>query len=283
MTTATANREQIEYWNSDAAQRWLEMQTELDRIVQPFGDAAINAAQVEEGQRILDVGCGCGGTTLALAELSGQSGKIDGADISHSMLQQAEKRASEAGLSQVKFHQADAQTHTFPSAYYDRIFSRFGVMFFDDPAAAFSNLAHSLRPGGRISFVCWQPPGENPWIMKPLQAVNEHITPPEPPPPGAPGPFSLADPINVESLLSSAGFTNIAQKIVQRQIKLGSDPVEATRFAIKVGPASARFSDASAEAVATATEAIQRLMDAHQTDDGVMLAASARVVTATRA
>ncbi|MCG2635121.1 MAG: class I SAM-dependent methyltransferase [Gammaproteobacteria bacterium] len=281
MTTAIANSEQIRYWNDEAALRWLEMQDELDRIVHPFGEAAMVAADVAEGHRVLDIGCGCGRTTLALAALVGQRGSATGVDVSSIMLQHARSRA--AGLGQIQFNEADAQTHDFPDNYYHRIYSRFGVMFFDDPIAAFSNLARALMPTGMISFVCWQPPAENPWLMEPMQAVNEYLPPPEPPVANAPGPFAFADPERVKEILTAAGLSDIRQESLQHGINLGKDAAEATRFAVRVGPASSRFTDAPEEKITAATQGIQRVMSAYETEDGVIMTGSARIVVATKA
>ena len=278
----TPNSEQIEYWNNQAAKRWLEMQAQLDQIVRPFGEAAMQAAGITDGLRVLDIGCGCGDTTLALATQVGLAGQVTGADISRSMLQRGRDQAQQSGITQVAFKEADAQTHPFPKSHYHRVYSRFGVMFFDDPSAAFSNLYSCLLPGGIISFICWQPPTENPWLMTPLQAANQHLPPPEPPPAGAPGPFSLADHQHVETLLKTAGFTGIQQRVITRPITLGRDAAEATHFAVTVGPASNRFKDLPAEQVSAATAAIEEVMQAHQTEEGVVLSGSARVVVGQR-
>jgi len=274
------NSEQIRYWNEEAGARWLEQQAQLDRLIQPFGAAALVAAEIDDGQQILDVGCGCGTSTLALRQQTGESGSVTGVDISAVMLDNARARARSKGLTDILFEQADAQTHRFPAGHYDRIHSRFGVMFFDDPVAAFTNLTTALKPQGLLAFVCWDAPEENPWVFKPMQLVNQHLPPPEPPQPGAPGPFAFADPARVVSLLTAAGFQNIQQQRLQQPILLGQTATEATDFTVRVGPASTRFIGAPAEQVAAVTREIHQLMAAHQSEAGVAMMGTARVVTA---
>src|SRR5437879_4211907 len=129
-------------------------------MLEPLGRLAIEALALEPGESVLDIGCGTGATTLALADLVGASGRAVGADVSAPMLEAARRRAS--GRANVAFVEADAQVHAFSG--FDAAFSRFGVMFFADPQAAFRNIARSLRPGGRIAFVCWQPPDRQEWV-----------------------------------------------------------------------------------------------------------------------
>src|SRR5881628_2723223 len=158
-------------------------------------------ARIGAGERVIDIGCGCGDTTIALARRVGPAGLVLGIDVSAPMLARAADAAREAGVAHVRFEHADAQTHRFPAQAFDVLYSRFGVMFFSDPAAAFGNLRTALRPGGRLGFVCWQAVPENPWIAVPLEAAAQHMALPPPPAPGAPGPFSFADPERVRRIL----------------------------------------------------------------------------------
>ena len=162
-----------------------------------------------QGESVLDVGCGCGHTALALADQVGPRGSVTGIDISRPMLGRARERQQEQQLQNLIFLPADAQTHQFEPASVDLIFSRFGVMFFEDAAQAFGNLRTALRPGGRLCFLCWQELRKNDWVRVPLQAAAQHVPLPPRPEPGAPGPFSLADPARVRDILDAAGFRNV--------------------------------------------------------------------------
>ena len=164
------NAQQVEYWNTQGA-RWVEVGPRIDAQLEPLGLATIERAAVRVGERVLDVGCGCGQATLQLAERVGATGSVLGSDISEPMLARARERAGEAGLENVEFRQGDAQTEPFPESHFDLIFSRYGVMFFADSEAAFANLRVALRPGGRLVFVCWQELGKNPWLEQPLGAA----------------------------------------------------------------------------------------------------------------
>ena len=148
------NQEQIDYWNQRAGATWAELQERLDALLAPLSKAGLNAAQVKAGERVLDVGCGCGDTSIALQQ---KGAEVLGVDVSAPMLEHARKRDSS-----VKYLQADAARTDFEGVF-DLMFSRFGVMFFDDPKSAFKNLHGALKPDGRMLFVCWQPPAANPW------------------------------------------------------------------------------------------------------------------------
>src|SRR5882672_4013246 len=197
------NRAQIDYWNHAGASRWVAHQERLDRSFQPIDVAVQARAAAAPDEHVVDVGCGCGGSTLALAERVGPRGSVLGVDVSAPMLARARERA--ASLPWVGFTEADATTHRFePDA--DLLYSRFGVMFFDDPARAFANLRAALRNSGRMCFVCWRSPAENPWFTVPVAAAERVLGPLPPLPPNAPSPFALADQERVHALLTSAGF-----------------------------------------------------------------------------
>ncbi len=151
------NSDQIEFWNGLAGERWVRHQNELDAMIGGIGDDVLARAQISEGERVLDVGCGCGHTTLEIARQVGKSGSVTGIDISAMMLDHARTRADAAGVENVEFLNADAATQQFPETGFELLFSRFGVMFFSDPVAAFKNLASAIKPGGRLAFACWRP------------------------------------------------------------------------------------------------------------------------------
>src|SRR5919202_367006 len=185
----TQNTEQIEYWNGTAADTWVAQQERLDRQLDPLGRAALRVLAPRPGEHVLDVGCGSGQTTLQLADAVGPDGRVVGVDVSSQLLAAARRRPRPAN---VAFEQADAQTYAFERPF-DAIYSRFGVMFFADPVAAFANLRRALKPGGRMAFVCWREEAANPMMTVPMAAAAKHL-PPLPPPAQdahAPGPFAF--------------------------------------------------------------------------------------------
>ena len=164
------NADQIAYWNADAGEVWAVFQQPLDAQLEPHGLKAIEALAPRAGERIVDVGCGAGQTSLALAQAIGSIGTIVGCDISQPLLAMARRRAADAGVDNVSFIEADVQTHIFSPSIFDAVFSRFGVMFFADPPLAFVNVRRGLRPGGRLAFVCWRAPAENMFMTLPYEA-----------------------------------------------------------------------------------------------------------------
>jgi SAM-dependent methyltransferase len=205
---SAANAAQVAYWNETAGRTWADFQDPIDRQIRPLGLAAMQRLAPAPGEQVVDVGCGCGDTSLELARRVGPEGGVLGLDISAPMLEVARGRAEAAGAHNLAFREADAQTAALPGGR-DAVFSRFGVMFFADPEAAFANLRRSLRPGGRLAFVCWRPLPENLWIHLPAEAAAGLVPPAPPPEPGTPGPFAFADPDRVRRILAEAGFTGI--------------------------------------------------------------------------
>lgn len=273
----SANTDQIAYWNAAAGQTWVALNDELDRQLAPLGEAAISILAPTSGERILDIGCGCGQTTLALADRVGAGGAIVGVDISAPMLAVARRRAGKAAAQQASFLEADAQTYPFETAHFDAAFSRFGVMFFADPPAAFGNLRKALKPGGRLAFVCWRGAAENRWMTVPLAAVAGQFPPPAPPEPGAPGPFAFADPERVRTILSQAGFSEI--QIRPHDAMIGNDFEAAVTTALRIGPLGALLRD-NPQAGPGVVEAVRQALAAHTVDGRVALASAAWMVSA---
>lgn len=275
MGTEPANKDQIDYWNAQAGETWATQQDKLDRQLAPLGHAAIEALSPRPGERLIDIGCGCGQTTLELASEVGAGGSVLGVDISRPMLDVAAGRAE--GLGNVSFLEADAQTHAFQGDA-DGVFSRFGVMFFADPTAAFANIRTALKPGGRLAFVCWRPMAVNEWMRVPLAAALAHVPPP-PPDPLAPGPFAFADPERVRTILAGAGFRNV--DLTPYDTFIGGHPLEdAVALSLKVGPLGMLLRDnpgSRAEVIGAVREALAP----HAGLDGVMLPAAVWIVTAT--
>ena len=209
---------QAEYWNDAGGESWVDGQEQLDLQLAPFGALAIEAAAVQPGEAVLDLGCGCGATTAELAALAGASGRVVGLDVSAPMLGRARERVT--GLP-VELLLGDAATYALVPGSFDVLFSRFGVMFFDDPPAAFAHLRGVLKPRGRVSMVVWQSLSANPWVTVPVAAVADIVEPPELGSAGEPGPFSLSDPDGVATMLRGAGFADLELHGHELQVTVG--------------------------------------------------------------
>lgn len=240
------NAEQVRYWNETAAPKWIAWQEVLDAQLESLGRRTMDAVRIATGDRVLDVGCGCGATTREIARRVAPGGRVVGVDVSAPMLERAAELTRAAGLADVRFEHGDAQTHRFEPGAFDVLFSRFGVMFFADPVAAFRNLRGALRPGGRLGFICWQAIWENPWVTVPLGAAAQHVQLPPPPEPGAPGPFAFADADRVRGILTDAGFQDVAFADVRETLSVGDGDLDrAVDFlANALGPTSAVLREA---------------------------------------
>ncbi len=252
-----------EHWNGRLGQAWVRRQETLDRVLRPLGRMAMDAAALQAGARVIDVGCGCGATTLELAERVGASGRVLAVDVSAPMLARAEERLTEGALRDVvEVALADAATHAFSPGAYDAIVSRFGVMFFERPAEAFTNLRRALRKDGTLAFVCWRPLAENAWAAVPLAAVASVAALPESGPPDAPGPFAFADPDRVRSILGAAGFVDVTVAPRDVELPIGPDGPgtrfeEVVAYANEIGPAARAMADLDEEARARARGAVE--------------------------
>jgi len=284
MEAVGPNAEQITYWNETAGPKWVALEELLDGQIQPLGAAVMDAVGVGTGERVLDVGCGTGQTTIELARRVGASGGVIGADISAPMLARARERARDAGARHVEFANADAQTHRFEPGSVDVVFSRFGVMFFADPAGAFANLCSVLRPAGRLGFVCWQALPDNPWVAVPLMAVAQHMTLPVPTSPHAPGPFALADPDRVRGILEGAGFVDVGLADHRTTLTVGgSGSLDRTvEFLLQMGPSAAAVREADPALRARLAVAVREAIAPYHGAEGVRMGGAVWIVTALR-
>ncbi len=243
------NEDPAAYWNEVAGDKWVRAQEGIDRWVAPITKQLLEAAAVRSGERVVDVGCGCAETTLALAEHVGSEGRVLGVDISRVMVEHGRRRTQ--GVEHLELLVADATEHAFEPGWADLVTSRFGVMFFLDPVRAFANLRASLRPGGRLCFACWQAPEHNPWTHFGMRALPEiespGIGPDKGPTPGSdagPGPFSLSAPQRIHETLSGAGFTEIDPVSFRTSMILGESAGIALETMVEVGPLSRVLSNA---------------------------------------
>jgi SAM-dependent methyltransferase len=282
--TPTENEEQIKYWNGVAGDKWTANQEILDRVLSPIGVEIIARGKPARGERVIDVGCGCGDTTLTIGKLVAPEGKVLGVDISLPMLARARERAAGAALP-VDFQYGDAAVHDFAREEFDLLFSRFGVMFFENPVRAFSNLHKALKSGGRLAFSCWRPMKENPWIMTPIAGAlavlaAHNAPPPEPTPPRAPGPFAFAEADYVQSILRESGFRNVTIAPFDATLQLGNSLEEALQFTLEIGPVSRLIAELPEALRDDLKAGVRAALQRAQGADGLRLAAATWMVSA---
>ena len=276
------NSEQIAEWNGALGQRWVAMQREINRIVVPFGDAALKAAAPQSGERVIDIGCGCGDTSIEIARMVGEAGAVLGIDVSQPMLEVARSRGALANCAHLSFRDGDASEAELP-ANTDLLFSRFGIMFFSQPTPAFSHMRKSLRAGGRCVFACWRAPRDNPWAMTPLSAARAAMSiTPAPADPNAPGPFAFADEERLRAILSGAGFGAIDVQRFDATLSLGATPRSAAQSAVQIGPVSRLVRELGVEHLPIILDAVERTLALLAAPDGhVTLDGSTWIVSAT--
>jgi SAM-dependent methyltransferase len=281
MTDRIVNVEQAEEWDGREGDHWVQHADRYDALSQRITPRLMDTAAISAADRVLDVGCGCGLTTRAAARAA-NAGAVLGVDLSAAMLREAERRAHAEGLDNVRFEQGDAQVHTFPPAAFDLAISRFGVMFFEDPAAAFRNIASAVRRGGRYVFLCWQDLPHNDWIMVPAGAALSYVPFPDLGPEGAPGPFSLADPDRARSVLMEAGFEDIDIEEITEQVLLGENASDATEFLRGTGMARVLLADTDPDTERNAMDAVRSALEAHEQPGGIWLGSAAWLFAARR-
>jgi len=278
---ASANSAQIEYWNDRAGPNWVKFHKQLDGQIGDIGKIAMDRAGVTAGQYVLDIGCGCGDSSLELARRVGPEGAVRGIDISAPMLAQAKRRAALEPALKLEFERHDAQTAEF-SAAYAHGFSRFGVMFFDDPIAAFGNIRKALKADGRLTFICWRALAENPWMAIPLGVANQFVTPPEPVPPGAPGPFALADGERARQILDAAGYSDISLEALNEPLYLSGPgtAAAAAAHATRMGPVARVLGDADEDIVRRVEAALVETLTPYYDGTGVRMDSACWIVSA---
>jgi SAM-dependent methyltransferase len=250
------NAEQVAYWNGPGGERWTREQAAIDRAFAAHTLRLLDIASLRPAERVLDVGCGCGVTTLAAADTVGPKGIALGVDVSAPMLARARERAR--GRDNLAYVEDDASTHAFERTF-DVVLSRFGVMFFRDPTAAFANLRTALRAGGRLALICWRPVADNEWARVPCEAAIRHVPPAAPLGPEEPGPFSFADPARIERILRGASFTDLAIAPFDAEVVLSDDGLDdAVTFAMTAGPTARLLRDVGDEV----REHVRREVDA---------------------
>lgn len=268
--------EQAAYWKGAGGTMWLGAYDRIQRGIAGFSEIALEAANAQPGERVLDVGCGTGGTTAELAAAVGDEGHVLGVDISDALIEAARAR----GLGNATFEVADATTHAFEPASFDLAFSRFGVMFFGNPVAAFGNIRHALKPSGRLVFLCWRTAAENPWSAVPMRAAQRFLPPMQRPGPEDPGQYSFGDRSRVERILTEAGFKGLSIEPVDLMMTQGKDIPDVLDRIGDFGPLARAFKDLAPEEIAKAKAAIAEALKPYATADGVKLAGACWLVRA---
>ena len=278
--THEQNADQVAYWNGPAGQRWADRQEAQDVVLGPIADLLIDRAKPKAGERVIDVGCGSGATAIAFAQKVAPSGHVLGIDISGPMLERA-RRSAPKDLP-IDFALADATVYRFDPASFDLLASRFGVMFFADPALSFANMRKALRSSGRLAFACWREPRENPFFMAPLQAAYKHVPKLPQLGPDDPGPFAFASEARVRRILGEAGFTGVEMEacplLLDSAIGRGLDG--AVQAAMEIGPASRALEGQPEELRKAAAASIREALTPFAKGDAVLLPASVWIVTA---
>lgn len=277
------NADQLAFWNGVGGETWVARQAHTDITLQPVTDALLAHAAPRTGESVLDVGCGCGASTLEFARAVGPTGHVEALDISGPMLAEANRRAIAAGISNVAWRQADAATA--PLATYDVLTSMFGLMFFGDPVAAVRHMRGSARPGARMSFVCWRPLAENPWMQVPMGAVSPLLPPRPKGDPNAPGMFAFADPSRVSQILTDAGWARpeMTKFDCNLDIAAGRGLDEAVAQSTKIGAVNSWLRNESPETVAAAVQSLREALLPHTRGPNVSLPAAMWLVGSTAA
>jgi len=274
------NTDQIAYWNGPNGQRWTDRQAVQDVLLAPVSQILMDRVAAKVGNRIVDVGCGCGATSIAMAERVAPGGFVLGVDISAPMLARARQLAP-SGLP-VDFVLADATVYPFDPGSFDMVVSRFGVMFFAEPVVSFANLRRALRPRARLVFACWREPKENPWMMAPLQAVYRHVPRLPQVGPEDPGPFAFASEERVTRILREAGFADVAMEAcsVSLDVAIGRGLEAAVDGALEIGPSARALEGHPAEVRLAARASVRELLTSYLRGQSVPLPGSIWIVTA---
>jgi len=275
---AGANAEQAAEWDGPAGAHRTRHAAVFDAEARPHNERLRAAAGIAPRDHVLDVGCGTGQTTRDAARAAAEGSAL-GIDLSAQMLEHARRISREEGLRNVSFEQADAQVHRFPAAAFDVAISRFGSMFFADPVAAFSNIGHALRPGGRLVLMVWQARERNEWTTAIRQAVAGEMAVPPPP---AGGPFSLADQAAAGGILGAAGFTEISFTDVHEPVYYGPDATVALDVVSGLRSTKDLLAGMDAAQAGKALDRLRAVLAAHQTGEGVFFDARAWIIAARR-
>jgi ubiquinone/menaquinone biosynthesis C-methylase UbiE len=281
MSEQIANVDMARAWDGEEGDQWTQFADEYDYTNRSIWARFLETHSIRRADQVLDIGCGCGQTTRDAARLA-HEGSALGVDLSSSMLDVARRRASAEGVTNVDFRQADAQVYAFDPGTFDVAISRFGVMFFENRIAAFTNVAAALRPGGRLALLAWQDVRKNEWIMTVRETLAAGRDLPMPTV-GAPGPMGLADPDDVRSLLSGAGFESVGFTSIEEPVWFGADAEVAYEFVGEIGIVKGLSDGLDPDAKTAAHERLMAALRAHETPEGVRFDSGTWLISATKA
>jgi SAM-dependent methyltransferase len=274
-TTQAAGDEQARLWNGPAGNAWVDAQQTLDQLFSPLEKLLVETACAAPAGRVLDVGCGTGGTTLAIARALGAGAECTGIDISEPMIAAARSRAAREGLP-THFICANAQTHAFEPASFDGIVSRLGVMFFDDPVRAFANLRHAAKDGAGLSFIAWRSAAENPFMTTAERAAAPLLSNLPPRVPGAPGQFAFADRQRVQAILEESGWSGIDIQPVD--LPCAMPEKDLLGYLSRLGPVGIALLQADEETRARVIDTVRAAFELYVHGDEVRLTAACWLV-----
>ena len=277
------NAKQKDFWSGKGGDYWVEKQSEMDIMLNPLGEKALAKLDLKRNSKVLDIGCGCGATTLEIAKVVSE-GTVTGLDISVPMLDKAKSEARNKGIENVDFKVVDVQVEQLAYEEYDFAYSRFGVMFFDDPFEAFKNIFSSLRTDGELSFVCWQDPSLNPWQSLSLQVIRRYLDMPSPPP-RSPGPFAFHEKDYVKEILENSGFSNISFDDNQEDITMfaGKSLEEASEDYLAINPVvTEMLKDSTDDLKSEIVESLKEAFSEFHRGDGLVFPSATWVVSANK-
>ena len=277
-----ANKGQKDFWSGKGGDLWVQRQNVMDIMLKPLGEEALQKLELSEDANVLDIGCGCGNTTLSIAGKIKPRGRVTGLDISEPMLQRATESALELSLDNISFQCVDVQTEDIGSDTFSAAFSRFGVMFFEDSVAAFRNINKSLLPGSPLSFVCWQSPIQNPWQSLFVQEVKKFIDLPAPPP-RSPGPFAFMESNYVNSILENSNFESIEIEGHEAEVNMfsGRSLADSVKDYMAINPVvSEMLKDSSNEVKQEIIKSTMEVFSPYYSDKGLIFPGAAWLVTA---
>jgi SAM-dependent methyltransferase len=276
---SSENDEQKQFWE-EVAQLWVTQQTDLDGLLAPVLSGVLDRAALRPGQRVLDIGCGAGTSTVEAARLVGPDGHVTGADISEPMLKRARELAH--GAQNIDFVSADAAYYPFAPETFDQVISRFGVMFFVDSVLAFVNIRKAMKPAARLTMACWSHLDQNPWFRVPMYAAKARVGAPPPLEPDAPGPLAFRDIDRVTGILQAAGFNRIEASAEALFLTPPGDLTAVASHASRLGPAARAMTyfEASESDVAAIENSVAREFEQYMTPDGARVPAKINFFTA---